>query len=152
LSGDRPLTMYKVERSALVMHSARDMFTLVNDVEQYSEFLPWCGGASEISRSENEVIASVTIAFKSIHKTFTTRNQLIGHEKTVLTLIDGPFSELSGCWDFIPLEADSSKIVLYLEFDFSSKVVGKVIGPVFEIIANSMIKSFCKRADEIYPL
>ena len=142
--------MYKVERSALVMHSAWNMFTLVNDVEHYSDFLPWCGGSSELSRTENEVIASVTISFKGINKKFTTRNQLIGHEKTVLTLIDGPFSELSGYWEFIPLETNASKVVLNLEFDFSNSVVGKIVGPVFKAIADSMIDSFCKRANEIY--
>ena len=143
--------MFTVQHSALVMHSAGNMFTLVNDVEQYSEFLPWCGGSEELSRTENEVIAAITIAFKGINKTFTTKNQLIANEKTVLTLIDGPFSELSGVWEFTPLAANASKIRLNLEFDFPSKVIGKVIGPVFKIIANSMIESFRNRADEIYP-
>jgi len=143
--------MYKVERSAIVMHSALNMFTLVNDVERYTEFLPWCGGSSELSRTEDEVVASIIISFKGIKKQFTTRNQLIGHEKTVLTLVEGPFSELSGYWEFIPLEPNASKVVLNLEFDFSNKVVGKVVGPVFKIIADSMIESFRKRADEIYP-
>jgi ribosome-associated toxin RatA of RatAB toxin-antitoxin module len=142
--------MYKVERSALVMHSALNMFSLVNDVEHYSDFLPWCGGSRELSRTENEVIASITISFKGLKKEFTTRNQLIGHEKTVITLVDGPFSELSGFWEFIALEPNASKITLNLDFDFSNKVVGKVVGPVFKIIADSMIESFCKRADEIY--
>jgi ribosome-associated toxin RatA of RatAB toxin-antitoxin module len=142
--------MYKVERSALVMHSASNMFSLVNDVEHYSDFLPWCGGSRELSRTEDEVVASITISFKGIKKEFTTRNRLIGQEKTVITLVDGPFSELSGFWEFIPLEPSASKIVLNLDFDFSNKVVGKVVGPVFKVIADSMIESFCKRADEIY--
>ncbi len=144
--------MYTVERSALVMHSSKQMFELVNDVENYSAFLPWCGGSEELSRSEEEVIASVTIAFKGINKTFTTKNKLIGMEKTELTLVDGPFSELSGYWQFIPLESNSSKVILNLDFDFANKIVGKVIGPVFKLIADSMIDSFSKRADEIYPV
>lgn len=143
--------MFTVQRSALVMHSAGNMFTLVNDVEQYSEFLPWCGGSEELSRNDAEVIASITIAFKGINKTFITKNQLIGNEKTLLTLIDGPFSALSGVWEFTPLAANASKISLHLEFDFPNKVIGKVIGPVFKTIADSMIESFCRRADAIYP-
>ena len=143
--------MFAVQRSALVMHSAGNMFTLVNDVARYAEFLPWCGGSEELSRTEHEVIASITIAFKGVNKTFTTKNQLIGNEKTVLTLIDGPFSALSGVWEFTPLAEHASKISLDLEFDFPSQVIGKVIGPVFKIIANSMIESFRNRADEIYP-
>ena len=143
--------MFIVERSALVTHSAQNMFTLVNDVQQYATFLPWCGGSEELSRTEDEVIASITIAFKGINKMFTTRNQLIGNEKTILSLIDGPFSTLSGVWEFTPLTANASKIALCLEFDFSSKIVGQVIAPVFKIIAASMVESFCRRADEIYP-
>lgn len=143
--------MYTVERSALVAHSVREMFLLINDVDSYSEFLPWCGGSHEISRTDNEVIASVTIAFKGINKTFTTRNELVGEERTNLTLLEGPFSELSGNWQFFPIEEGASRVALNLEFDFSNKIIGKVVGPVFKIIADSMIDSFCKRADEIYP-
>ncbi len=132
------------------MHSAQNMFTLVNDVNRYAEFLPWCGGARELSRTEDEVVASVTIAFKGINKTFTTKNQLIGHEKTILTLVDGPFSTLSGCWQFTALEPNVSKVALNLEFGFSNRLIGKIVGPVFRMIADSMIDSFSKRADEIY--
>jgi ribosome-associated toxin RatA of RatAB toxin-antitoxin module len=142
--------MYKVTRSALVSHSARNMFNLVNDVESYSDFLPWCGESVELERSDTEVIASVMISYGGIRKTFTTRNQLIGYEKTVLSLVDGPFSELSGTWDFTRLGDQACKIALDLEFDFSNKIVGKVVGPVFSGIANSMVDSFCKRADQIY--
>lgn len=144
--------MYTVERSALVMHSARKMFILVNDVDRYYEFLPWCGGSEAISRTDEEVVASIKIAFKGVEKSFTTRNQLIGMRKTLLTLVDGPFSELSGTWEFIQLEENASKIKLNLQFDFSSRLLGAVVGPVFKIIANSMVDSFVRRADEIYSL
>ena len=142
--------MYKVERSALVTHSAEDMFILVNDVASYSEFLPWCGGSEELSRAESEVIGKVTIDFKGIKKSFTTRNELFPYHKTILNLVDGPFSDLKGFWEFKPLDDTSCKIMLSLNFDFSSKLVGKVVGPIFETIANSMVDSFCKRADQIY--
>ncbi len=143
--------MFIVARSALVMHKAEEMFTLVNDVHRYPEFLPWCGGAEELIHTEHEVIATITIAFKGINKTFTTRNQLIGNEKMILTLVNGPFSTLSGVWEFTPLTTTASKIALNLEFDFSSKIAASIIGPVFKTIADSMIDSFCKRADEVYP-
>ena len=96
--------MYKVDRSAIVSHSAENMFALVNDVSAYEDFLPWCGGSKELERSESEVVASVTIAYKGIRKSFTTRNTLVGQEKTVLQLVDGPFSELYGEWNFVPLD------------------------------------------------
>ena len=142
--------MYTVSRSALVTHSAEKMFNLVNDVDGYSEFLPWCGDSREVERTNNEVVASVTIDFKGIRKTFTTRNTLQPYKRTDLALVDGPFSELSGFWEFQELGSDSCKVVLNLDFDFSNKLVGAVVGPIFSSIADSMVGSFCSRADDVY--
>ncbi|NKB77847.1 MAG: ubiquinone-binding protein [Gammaproteobacteria bacterium] len=142
--------MYTVQRSALVLHSAENMAMLVNDVDRYDEFLPWCGGSRVLSRGENEMTAIVTIAFKGIRKSFTTKNQMIGNEQTLMALVDGPFESLWGCWTYKPLEENASKIALDLKFDFSSPIVGRVIGPVFKSIADSMVASFCDRADQIY--
>ena len=142
--------MYTVKRSALVTHSARKMFTLVNDVGRYQEFLPWCGGSEEISRTDEEAVASIKIAYKGIEKSFTTCNKLEGTRKIVLTLVDGPFSELHGVWEFIPLKENASKVELDLQFDFSNRFLGIVVGPVFRRIADSMVDSFVQRADQIY--
>ena len=139
--------MYKVERSALVMHPAALMRDLVNDVDRYHEFLPWCGGSRVLARDESGYTASVDIAFKGLRKTFTTRNVTRGGERTDMTLVDGPFSELSGSWSFQPISEDASRISLSLEFGFSSRLVEKVVGPVFKSIADSMVDSFCRRAD-----
>jgi ribosome-associated toxin RatA of RatAB toxin-antitoxin module len=141
--------MYTVSRSALVSHSAEKMFNLVNDVDRYSDFLPWCGDSREVERTNNEVLASVTIDFKGIRKTFTTKNLLKPYQRIDLTLVDGPFSELSGSWEFQELGLDSCKVVLHLDFDFSNKLVGALVGPVFSSIADSMVGSFCSRADEV---
>ena len=142
--------MYTVTKSALVRHSARKMFILVDDVDQYPEFLPWCGGSEVISRTGEEVIASIKIAYKGVEKSFTTRNQLVGTQKIILTLVDGPFSKLNGIWEFIQLEENASKVELNLQFDFSNRLLGVLVGPVFRIIADSMVDSFVKRAEEIY--
>lgn len=146
--------MYSVARSALVMHSAEDMFALVNDIESYSAFLPWCG-ASEVQQRTplpqgEEVIARVQIAFRGVNQSFTTRNCLTPWEQTVMTLVDGPFSELSGTWSFKPLRQDACRIALDLRFAFASSLVGGVVGPVFKHIADSMVGSFVQRADQIY--
>ncbi len=141
--------MYKVERSALVMHSAERMCELVNDVDRYQDFLPWCGGSRVLSRDDGVYTASVDIAFKGLSKTFTTRNVTRGNEQTDMALVDGPFSELTGVWIFKPLSPEASKISLSLEFGFSNRVVEAVVGPVFKLIADSMVDSFVKRADEL---
>lgn len=132
------------------MHSARQMFALVNDVQRYSEFLPWCGGSEELERTDDKVLATVMIDFKGIKRSFTTENTLYPYDKTELNLVDGPFSELSGYWEFISLDERSSKVVLNLDFGFSNLIVGKVVGPIFSSIADSMVDSFCTRADDIY--
>lgn len=142
--------MYNVERSALVNHSARQMFELVNDVDQYQDFLPWCGGSRVLERDEYSYVASVDIAFKGIRKSFTTRNTVRQDERVDVELVDGPFRKLNGHWAFTALDGDASKISLQLEFDFASGLVGKVLGPVFKIIADSMVESFCKQADKVY--
>lgn len=142
--------MYTVTKSALVRHSARKMFILVDDIDQYPEFLPWCGGSEVISRTGEEVIASIKIAYKGVEKSFTTRNQLVGTQKIILTLVDGPFSKLNGIWEFIQLEENASKVELNLQFDFSNRLLRVLVEPVFRIIADSMVDSFVKRAEEIY--
>ena len=142
--------MYNINRSALVPYSDQKMFELVNDVKDYKNFLPWCGGSEVLEENDDTKVASVTIAFKGIHKTFTTSNTLSRPAEIRITLIDGPFSRLEGLWTFKSLDENACKLSLDLDFDFSNRVVGAVIGPVFRIIADSMIDSFCKRAEEIY--
>jgi len=142
--------MYNINRSALVPYSSEKMFDLVNDVEDYKNFLSWCGGSEVLEHSEQASIASVTIAFKGIHKTFTTSNTLSRPTEIQLAMVDGPFSKLEGTWTFKALDENACKLSLVLDFGFANRFVGAVIGPVFKIIADSMIDSFCKRAEEIY--
>lgn len=142
--------MKTVKRSALVLHGADKMFALVNDVQRYAEFLPWCGESEELSRTDAEVVAKLTIDYGGITQSFTTCNQLVGAEKTRMNLVEGPFSHLSGSWEFVSLDAHSSKVILELEFDFSNPAVGRLVGPVFRRIANSMVDAFCRRADQVY--
>ena len=141
--------MYQVERSALVMHPAAHLSELVNDVDRYQEFLPWCGGARVLSRDERGYTASVDIAFKGLKKSFTTRNTMVDDQRMEMVLVDGPFSDLSGTWTFKAISPEASRISLSLSFGFSNRVVEAAVGPVFRLIADSMVESFCRRADEL---
>lgn len=134
----------------MVLHSAEQMFELVNDVDSYMEFLPWCGRSEVVQRDGNVMVASVEIAFKGIRKTFTTRNTMLANESTELQLVDGPFSELTGCWRFEAISPEACNISLDLDFRFANKLVGAMVGPVFKIIVDSMVDCFCQRADQIY--
>ncbi len=132
------------------MHTAREMYELVNDVDRYQEFLPWCGGSRVIERDQDGYTASVDIAFKGVRKTFTTRNRVTPNTLTELNLVEGPFSDLTGYWAFKEISPEACKISLELNFEFSSKVAEKVLGPVFRMIADTMVDSFSKRADQVY--
>ena len=142
--------MTSINKSALVHHSAADMYRLVDDVAAYPEFLPWCGGAQEITRNNDEVKASVTIAHSGLHKAFTTRNLLQKDKMIEMHLIDGPFKHLHGFWRFESLAEDACKVSLDLDYEFSSKLIGLALGPVFNQIANTLVDSFCQRAEALY--
>jgi ribosome-associated toxin RatA of RatAB toxin-antitoxin module len=139
-----------IRKSALVPYSADAMYGLVADVERYGEFLPWCGGARILARADDSLTASVDIAYRGVHKSFTTRNRLEPGRCMEMQLVDGPFRKLHGHWRFDPLDAEACKVSLELDFDFSNRLLGMVIGPVFESIANSLVDSFRSRAEALY--
>jgi len=142
--------VYKVNRSALLHYSARQMYDLVVDIERYPEFLNWCSDARIIERGDNEVVAAIEIRFKGLHRSFTTRNRMEPGRAVRIELVDGPFRTLNGIWKFLELDADSSKIELDLEFDFSSALLARIVGPVFSQIANRQLDAFQRRAEQVY--
>ncbi len=142
--------MSTVSRSAIVPHSAFDMYALVADIESYPEFLPWCGGSRIASSTDEEIVASIEIAYKGIRKSFTTRNRLQPGKVLEMHLVEGPFRKLQGFWRFAPLDGQSCKVSLDLEFEFSNTLVRLAVGPVFSDIAGTLVDSFCERARQKY--
>ncbi len=140
-----------VEKSVLVAHSAEQMFNLVDCVENYPEFLPWCGGASVAEKEAGKVHATVCINYHNIKQSFTTENVRTPPFQIDMTLQDGPFRQLDGCWRFIPLNDSACKIEFSLNYEFSSKLLEKLVGPVFHYIANSFVDAFIYRAEKVYP-
>ncbi|WP_455234736.1 type II toxin-antitoxin system RatA family toxin [Thiogranum longum] len=142
--------MPAIRKSALVPYSPAEMFALVDDVDAYPQFLPWCGHAKVLSRSEDEVRASVAITKGGVEKVFTTCNRLQHNKMIEIRLVEGPFKHLEGFWRFDPLGEHGCKVSLDLEFEFASRMLGMVVGPVFSQVANSLVDSFQKRAVEVY--
>ena len=142
--------MTTVERNALVRISARRMFDLVEDIDAYDQFLPWCHASRILKREGNVVEAELEIARGGFRKAFSTRNTSFGHEKITMNLIKGPFSSLEGAWTFLPLREDASKISLELEFEMAGKLTNLAFGAVFNQICNSMVGAFSQRAKELY--
>ncbi len=144
------MTMRRVNRSALVPYTAREMYRLVDDVEAYPDFLPWCRSATVHRRTDDEVEASIELERKGISKTFTTRNTMRRHEAIDLNLVGGPFRTLSGGWQFDALGDDGCKVTLSLDFEFDSRVVDLMFGAFFEDTCNSLVDAFTRRAAEVY--
>ena len=142
--------MPTISKTALVSYSAAEMYRLVDDVRAYPDFLPWCGGSQELSRTDDEVRARVEIAYGAIHKSFTTLNRLQKNKMIEISLVDGPFKHLHGFWRFEALDEKACKVSLDMEYEFSSRLISLTLGPVFSQIANSMMDAFCKRAEVVY--
>ena len=142
--------MTLVQKSALVKYSARQMFDLVNDIEAYPQFLPWCAGSRIIKQEDDVVEAELMISKSGFKKSFSTRNKIDMGGRISVSLLDGPFSSLEGVWNFMPLREDASKISLDLEFEMSSVLANLAFGAVFNQICNTMVASFTSRAKEVY--
>lgn len=139
-----------VQKSALIKYSAQQMFAIVDDIESYPKFLPWCSGSNVLKREGDIVEAELLISKAGFNKSFSTRNRRDGHGKLFMTLLDGPFSSLDGVWDFMPLREDASKISLDLEFEMHGKFASLAFGAIFNQICNTMVKSFTDRAKQVY--
>lgn len=142
--------MAVVHKSVFLGYSAEQMFALVERVEDYPKFLPWCGGVEVRQREENKLVATISIQYHGVRQTFTTENVNTPPTSIKITLIEGPFKHLDGTWTFKPLRADACKVDLDLHYEFSSRLLEQIIGPVFNMIANSFVDSFCKRAEAVY--
>ena len=139
--------MHNIHKSAIVLHSSKKMFQLVDSVENYPRFLPWCGSTQIIERDNGKTIASIEINYKGIRQTFTTENTKKQNKEMMIKLIDGPFQSLSGQWIFKNLDNNSCQIELKLEYQFSNIILEKLISPVFNMIANTFIDEFIKEAN-----
>ena len=129
------------------------MFALVADVVRYPEFLPWCSEGAVLQEQDEVMVARVGMSISGIRKSFTTRNTHDGQRSIRLELVDGPFSQREGHWEFIPRGGPGQKackIVFTLNAAFSSRTLEALVGPVFDKIAGSLVDAFVKRADQVY--
>lgn len=142
--------MARVEKSVLVAHPPERMFELVDRVEDYPAFLPWCGGTELKMRDAQHTVATIHIAYMGIRQSFTTANVKTHPHEMRIKLQDGPFSELEGDWSFIKLGDDACKIEFRLHYVFSSRVLETILAPVFSHITNTFVDAFVRRADEVF--
>lgn len=142
--------MTTVSRSAIVAYSAHQMFRLVDDVESYDKFLPWCKHSAEHFRDDDTVRATILFSRGGFEKSFTTQNRLQPGKMIDIRLVEGPFQRLDGYWRFHDLGEDASKVSLDLEFEFSNRILRMAFGRVFTQVANTLVDAFVQRADQVY--
>lgn len=142
--------MAQIERSALVMYSAEQMFDLVNDVASYPQFLPGCRDAEVLYSDEHTLEARLELARAGLRQSFVTRNQLQRPERMTLTLVEGPFADFAGEWQFTPLAPDACKVTFSLEFGLKNRLVAAAAGKLLSDLANQMVDAMCTRAEQIY--
>ena len=139
-----------------VRHSADDMFALVADVERYPEFVPLCRSLKVRNRAPGPngtevVVADMTVAYKLIHETFTSKVTLDRENRKIFVeYLRGPFSRMKNRWEFHPLENAGCKIEFFIEYEFRSRTFGLLMGAVFDKAFRSFVEAFENRADEIY--
>ncbi len=142
--------MPAIHKQAVVPHSTEQMYRLVNDVNAYPLFLPWCKQVDLLSETDDEIRATLHLEKGSLRKAFTTCNRLQKNKMIEIRLISGPFHHLEGFWRFDSLAEGGTQISLDMEFEFANKLISFMIEPVFSQIANSLVDAFSERAKDLY--
>ena len=148
--------MKTIHKSVLIWFSAEEMYALVTDVPRYPEFLPWCERGKVLEKHDNGMVAEIGMSLGGFRKSFTTRNVHVPGRQVKLELVNGPFKQLHGTWDFHPLTNPNTqepqracRIELTLNYEFES-MFGSLVGPLFDKIASTLVDAFVKRAEQVY--
>lgn len=142
--------MKRVTRSAIVEHSAAQVYALVEEIERYPEFLPWCLAARVHERAADTTRATLTVGMPGLRQSLTTRNANRPGQSIEMQLVEGPFKLFAATWRFHPLSPTASRIEFTLRYEFSSRSFSRLLEPLFDQIANSMVDAFTKRADALH--
>ena len=142
--------MPRIEKSVQMNHSASQMFALVDGVESYPKFLPWCSGSSVVACDEGVNHATIVISYLHLKHSFTTENIRDIPKSIKMRLLNGPLKHLDGKWSFIPLSDTTCRVEFFLHYTFSNILLDKLVGPLFFNIVNSFVGAFAKRAKDIY--
>ena len=141
--------MPHIERSALIAFPAADVYALVNDVERYAQFLPWCAHAEVLSESEAEVVARIDIAVRGRRETLVTCNRLTPTSAIALEMVEGPFRRFEGRWLLTPVGDAGCRVDLELSFELANRLVGAFAAPFLNRIADRVVDAFAMRAREV---
>jgi ribosome-associated toxin RatA of RatAB toxin-antitoxin module len=141
--------MKRIARSAIVEHSAEEMFALVDDIESYPRFLPWCSAAKVEERTPAGARATLTVGMRGLRQSFTTQNEIRPGEAMEMRLLKGPFRRFAAAWRFKPLSAQACGVEFTLEYEMAG-ALARILEPLFDHIADTMVDAFTRRAEELY--
>ena len=147
---DRRVFVHTVTRSLILPYSAAEMYFLVDDVDRYHEFLPWCKNSAVLKRESTGVTARIGVSFKGLSTAFTTRNCLISDQEIMMELVEGPFDDPAGSWRFSSLDDKACRVSLEVRFSLVGRLANQTITPVFKHICTTLVESFAERAKELY--
>jgi ribosome-associated toxin RatA of RatAB toxin-antitoxin module len=142
--------MPEVRKTVIVPYTPAQMYALVDGVERYPEFLPWCTGTQVLARDARVTRAALQVGFRGVKQRFATENHNTPPGEIVMKLLEGPFRSLDGAWRFTDLDGRGCRIEFRLAYEFSSRVLAALVGPVFSHIADTMVEAFVKRAQKLH--
>ena len=145
--------MKTVHKSVLIWYSPAEMYQLVIKCEDYPQFLPWCDFGRVLEHTPDGMVAEIGIAMAGLKQSFVTRNVHIPDREVELNLVRGPFSHLKGRWRFEPVGDRSQRacrVHFEIEYDFSSRTLAMLVGPIFEKITSTFVDAFIQRAKKVY--
>jgi ribosome-associated toxin RatA of RatAB toxin-antitoxin module len=141
--------MKEISRSAIVEHSAAEMYALVDDIAEYPRFLPWCLEA-RVEHADGGKRATLTAGLRGIRQSFTTQNENLPGAAIDMRLVEGPFRRFGAQWRFVPLSPRACRIEFSLQYEFSSRTLGRLLAPLFDGMADTMVDAFVRRAAQVY--
>ncbi len=141
--------MDRIEKKESVNVDINILFNLINQVDKYSDFLPWCPYSKIISNNNNMMIGEIHVSKNFINWKFSTKNSYIKNKEINLILVDGPFAHLEGRWTFLKLNKDNTQVEFFLEYKFSNKFIELSMKPIFSSIMSSILDSFISEAFRI---
>jgi ribosome-associated toxin RatA of RatAB toxin-antitoxin module len=142
--------MSSIVRSAIVGYSAQEMYALVENIEAYPEFMPWCRSTRVVERKDGVTVAALSVGLRGINQSFTTENVNSPGESIRMRLVEGPFSSFRAAWKFQPLETHAAKIEFSMDYRLAGGALAKVLAPLFDHIADTMVDAFSRRAQSVY--
>lgn len=144
------MRMKHIARSAIVECSAAQLYALVERIESYPEFLPWCLSTRVLERTPGRTRAMLQIGTKGVKQSLTTENRNRADVSIDMQLVEGPFRHFSAAWRFAPLAEHAAKIEFEMSWEFGSRALARLLEPLFSHIADTMVDAFTRRAAAVY--